>query len=73
MVLIGFVAIPLHGYHALVVTLASPYLEVALSGCLLFLQLFLEGEYEIFFLLLVGHSCACSKTFMKHIIGKPFK
>ena len=23
----------LHGYHALVVTLASPYLEVALSGC----------------------------------------
>ena len=40
-------AIPLHGYHALVVTLASPYLEVALSGCLLFLQLFLEGgEYE---------------------------
>ena len=39
-------AIPLHGYHALVVTLASPYLEVALSGCLLFLQLFLEGGYE---------------------------
>ena len=37
-------AIPLHGYHALVVT--SPYLEVALSGCLLFLQLFLEGGYE---------------------------
>ena len=28
------------------VTLASPYLEVALSGCLLFLQLFLEGGYE---------------------------
>ena len=40
----GFVAIPLHGYHAVVVTLASPYLEVVLSGCLLFLQLFLEGE-----------------------------
>ena len=37
MVLSGFVAIPFHGYHALVVTLASPYLEVALSGCLLFL------------------------------------
>ena len=33
-------------YHALVVTLASPYLEVALSGCLLFLQLFLEGGRE---------------------------
>ena len=32
--------------HGLVVTLASPYLEVALSGCLLFLQLFLEGGYE---------------------------
>ena len=48
-VLSGFVAIPLHGYHALVVTLASPYLEVALSGCLLFLQLFLEGRYENFF------------------------
>ena len=38
-----------HGYHALLVTLASPYLEVALSGCLLFLQLFLEGGYEKFF------------------------
>ena len=63
-------AIPLHGYHALVVTLASPYLEVAQSGCLLFLQLFLEGGYAFF---LVGHSYACSKTFMKHIIGKPFK
>ena len=71
-VLSGFMAISLHGYHALVVTLASPYLEVALSGCLLFLQLFLEGGYEkIFFL--VGHSYACSKTFVKHIIGKPFK
>ena len=45
----GFVAIPLHGYHALVVTLASPYLEVALSGCLLFLQLFLERGYEKMF------------------------
>ena len=31
------------------VTLASPYLEVALSGCLLFLQLFLEGGYEKIF------------------------
>ena len=65
-------AIPLHGYHALVVTLASPYLEVALSGCLLFLQLFWKGGMKkIFFL--VGHSYACSQTFMKHIIGKPFK
>ena len=36
-------AITLHGYHALVVTLASPYLEVALSGCLLLLQLFWKG------------------------------
>ena len=67
-----FCGYPLHGYHALVVTLASPYLEVALSGCWLFLQLFLEGGYETFFFL-VGHSYACSKTFMKHIIGKPFK
>ena len=39
-------AIPLQGEHSLVVTLASPYLEVALSGRLLFLQLFLEGGYE---------------------------
>ena len=42
-------AIPLQGKHAPVVSLASPYLEVALSGCLLFLQLFLEGGYENFF------------------------
>ena len=49
MVLSGFewfCGYPFHGYHALVVTLAFPYLEVALSGCLLFLQLFLEGGYE---------------------------
>ena len=41
-------AIPPWITHALdgMVTLASPYLEVALSGCLLFLQLFLEGGYE---------------------------
>ena len=46
-------------------TLTSPYLEVALRGCL-FLQHFLAGG---------GVDCcyACSKTFMKHIIGKPFK
>ena len=61
-------AIP-HGKHALVVTLASPYLEVALSGCLLFFQLFLEGGMKK----LVGHCYTCSKTFIKHIIGKPFK
>ena len=45
-----FCGYPPYGFHALVVTLASPYLEVALSGCLLFLQLFLEGGYEFFFL-----------------------
>ena len=32
-----------------------------------------KGGMKIFFLLLVGHSYACSKTFMKHIIGKPFE
>ena len=41
-----FCGYPSPGITSLVVTLASPYLEVALSGCLLFLQLFLEGGYE---------------------------
>ena len=43
-----FCGYPLHGYqyHALVVTLASPYLEVALSGCLLF---FWKGGMNNFF------------------------
>ena len=65
MVLSGFVAIPLHGYHALVVTLASPYLEVALLFVVF--TTFLEGGYEknFFFLVTVMHA-------QKHIIGKPF-
>ena len=75
MVLSGFewfCGYPLHGYHALVVTLASPYLEVALSGCLLFLQLFLEGGYEkIFFS--SGPQLCMLKNIHEHIIGKPFK
>ena len=70
MVWSGFLAIPLHGFHAVVVTLASPYLEVALSGCLLFLQLFWKGGYENYFFL-VGHSYACSKTFMNISLESP--
>ena len=37
-----------------------------------FTTFFGRGGMKTFFFL-VGHSYACSKTFMKHIIGKPFK
>ena len=53
----------------MVVTLASPYLEVALSGCLLFLQLFLEGGYEKIFFSSGPQLCIMSLCVTSPLIG----
>ena len=37
------------------------------------ISIFGSGSKWLFLFFLVGHSYACSKTFIKHIIGKPFK